>query len=97
MTHEAVEFEGLVEAVIGDEATDHGVPEEDIGAGGGVEEDTGMEGVAGFEAGAQDDVEEVVVVVEAEAEEVGVEVLELIEGLASLKEAFFDLESLEGE
>lgn len=29
--------------------------------------------------------------VEAEAEEVGVKVLELIESLASLKEAFFDL------
>lgn len=57
VTHEAVEFEGLLEAVIGDEATDHGVPEEDIGVGGAVEEETGMEGVAGFEAGAQDDVE----------------------------------------
>lgn len=62
---------------------------------GAVEDETGMVGVAGIEAGMQDHVEEVVVVVEAKADKVGMEVFELIEGLTSLQEAFLDLQRFE--
>lgn len=54
-----------------------------------------MVGVAGIEAGMQDHVEEVVVVVEVKADKVGMEVFELVEGLTSLQEAFLDLQRFE--
>lgn len=92
--HAAVKFNSLVEAVIGNKATDHGIPQENVGFGGTFKDNASMDDMTGFEAGAEDHVEEVVVMVEVETEDAGVDVFEVLEGGTTLQEAFLDLQCL---
>lgn len=77
----------VVEAIVGNQAADHGVPEEDVGLRGLAEDVAGVSGVTEIEAGAEDQVEKIVVLVEAKAKEPGVGVFEVVEGGEALKEA----------
>lgn len=55
--HVGVEVDGVGHMVGGDEASDHGVPEVEVGVVGAAEEEEGVGGLAGVERGAEEDVE----------------------------------------
>lgn len=87
-----VEIGGSLKAVVGNEATNHGVVEIQVGLCGSGENESGVVCVTEIEGRAQDHVEKVVVLVEAEAEEEAVDMFEVFDGVEALREAVFDLQ-----
>ena len=69
----------IVKTIVGNEAPDQGVPEINVGLCGLVKEKASVMRVTKMQGVTQDEVEEVVVLVETEAEKVGVKMLEVFE------------------
>ena len=71
---------------------DHRIPKINIGFFGLVKDETWVTSIfPEIEATAQEQVEEIAVLVEAETQEPGVDMLELVDGAEALKEAGLDL------
>lgn len=81
VAHGGEERNGVGEGVVGDEAADDGVEEEDVGVGGLGENDGGVLRGAEVEGRAEEEVEEVGVLVEAQAEEAAVDMLHFLQRL----------------
>lgn len=88
--HQTIVFSGIIEALIGNQAPDHGVPEKNVGFSGLLEDEPRVMGITKMQALTQEHVDEVVVLVETEAEKAGVDMLEVFEGVEALKKAFLD-------
>ncbi len=69
----------IVKTIVGNEAPDQRVPQINVGLCGLVKEKASVMRVTKMQGVTQDEVEEVVVLVETEAEKVGVKMLEVFE------------------
>lgn len=76
------------------QSADNGVEQINVGLCGAVKDKKGVVGLPEIEGGAQEQGEEVVVLVEAEAEETSVGMLELLEGGEAFNKAVLGLQSL---
>ncbi|KAH7514707.1 hypothetical protein FEM48_Zijuj11G0118900 [Ziziphus jujuba var. spinosa] len=83
--------EGIVEAIVRDQATDHCIPKVNVGFYGLVEDQASVTSIAEFEAMAQEHVEKKAVLVETETDKPSVKMLELFEGVKASKEEVLDL------
>lgn len=92
-SHRTKEFDSIVEAIVGNQATNHGIPKKYIGLRSLAEDEARVAGVPKIEAGAQDHVEKIVVLVETKAEKPSVGMLEVLEGVETLKKALLGLQS----